>query len=106
MSLLAGIALIALFREKFSLTILVTPEEICVNEAHIEKRFCEEVQALNSNEMRLTRGRDADPAAFLAIRFWQPLGIKITVQDDRDPTPYWLISTKYPMKLVDAINKA
>jgi hypothetical protein len=44
--------------------------------------------------MRLLRTRDADPAAYLAIKFWAPTGIKIEVTDPRDPTPYWLITSK------------
>jgi hypothetical protein len=44
--------------------------------------------------MRLLRTRDADPAAFLAIKFWVSTGVKITLNDQRDPTPYWLISCK------------
>jgi len=53
-----------------------------------------EVTILDSPKMRLLRTRDADPAAFLAIKFWTPTGVKIEVKDPRDPTPYWLITSK------------
>jgi hypothetical protein len=60
--------------------------------------------ALTIDQMRLTRGRDADPAAYLALRFWQPRGVKIGVRDQRDATPYWLISSKKANDLAQVLN--
>jgi hypothetical protein len=51
------------------------------------------------------RGRDADPAAFLALRFWQPHGVRIDIKDDRDPTPYWLVSSKKSQELAQRLKK-
>jgi hypothetical protein len=62
--------------------------------AHIEIKYLGEVTILDRDAMRLIRTRDADPAAFLAIKFWVPTGVKIALNDQRDSTPYWLISCK------------
>lgn len=78
--------------------------ELRVGRAHIELTYLGPIQSLTIDQMRLTRGRDADPAAYLALRFWQPRGVKIEIHDARDSTPYWLISSKNPKGLVDALN--
>jgi hypothetical protein len=54
--------------------------------------------------MRYLRGPGINPLAFLALRFWVKGGIKITLKDPKDPTPYWLVSTKNPEKLRKAIK--
>lgn len=87
-----------------AMKIEVTTNELRVARAHIERKYLGAMTELDPKEMALTRGRDADPAAFLAIRFWQPRGIKIAVQDSRDATPYWLITTKKPAQLARALN--
>ena len=74
--------------------LLVTGGELIAGGAHIDLKYLGEVKSLNRDEMRLLRTRDADPAAFLAIKFWVSTGVKITLNDQRDPTPYWRVSCK------------
>jgi Protein of unknown function (DUF3093) len=74
--------------------VLVAGGELIVGGAHIDLKYLGEVKSLNRDEMRLLRTRDADPAAFLAIKFWVSTGVKATLLDQRDPTPYWLVSCK------------
>jgi hypothetical protein len=54
--------------------------------------------------MSMQRTREADPAAYLAIRFWTAHGVKIEITDDRDQTPYWLITSKRGEKLAQALK--
>ena len=75
-------------------TITFDGEELSIDRAHIESKYLGKVTILDSGAMRLLRTRDADPAAYLAIKFWAPTGIKIEVTDPQDPTPYWLITSK------------
>jgi len=75
-------------------TITFDGKELRIDRAHIDIKYLGEATILDSSAMRLLRTRDADPAAYLAIRFWIPKGVKITVVDPRDPTPYWLITSK------------
>jgi len=72
----------------------VDEKELRINKAHIELKYLGDVSVLDADAMRLVRGRDADPAAFLAIRFWTPHGVLVRVNDDRDRTPYWLVTSK------------
>ena len=75
-------------------TITFDGKELRIDRAHIDIKYLGEATILDAPAMRLLRTRDADPAAYLAIRFWIPKGVKITVEDPRDSTPYWLITSK------------
>ena len=75
-------------------TITFDGKELRIDRAHIDIKYLGEATILDAPAMRLLRTRDADPAAYLAIRFWIPKGVKIAVVDPRDPTPYWLITSK------------
>jgi hypothetical protein len=72
----------------------VIDDELRIGKAHIDVKYIKDVQILDKDQMRLLRTRDADPAAFLAIKFWVTTGVKITLDDERDPTPYWLVSCR------------
>jgi hypothetical protein len=85
--------------------IQVDKNELRVDMAHIELKYLGKVSVLDSDAMRLLRTRDADPAAFLAIKFWASKGIKIEVIDPRDTTPYWLITSKRGEKLAALLTK-
>ena len=86
------------------MVIEIDENEVRINTAHIEHKYLGEVKVLDIQEMRYARGRDADPSAFLAIRFWSPRGVLVRVKDSRDDTPYWLISSKRGDELAKAIG--
>ena len=77
-----------------------------IDSAKIERKYLGQVTVLDRAAMRLLRTRDADPAAYLAIKFWMPKGIKITVVDPRDPTPYWLITSKRGEEIAALLDKS
>jgi len=87
-------------------TITLDGEELRIDRAHIDIKYLGSVTVLDSPAMRLLRTRDADPAAYLAIKFWMPKGIKITVVDPRDPTPYWLITSKRGEEIAALLDKS
>ena len=86
-------------------TISVDDNELRIGRAHIELRYLESVELLTPGQMRLLRTRDADPAAYLAIAFWISSGVKITLKDSRDPTPYWLVSSRKAEELTRTLYK-
>jgi hypothetical protein len=49
------------------------------------------------------RGRDADPRAYLLVRPWLPLAVRVDLQDPDDPTPYWYVGTRDPGRLAAAV---
>ena len=89
---------------KTSLKIEVDQTHLRVGGASIEHKYIGEVTVLSSSEVKLIRTRDADPLAYLAIRFWSSKAIKLQVSDARDKTPYWLITTNNGQELVKALK--
>jgi len=103
-ALILTLALTGFFYQFTKLRIEFVNEKLKVGRAQIEKKYLAGVEPLNEEQMRHLRGPGINPAAFLALRFWVKGGIKITLNDQRDPTPYWLVSTKNPEKLKTAIE--
>ena len=102
MALLTAATILVYFT--LSLVIEIDDLELRIGKAHIEKKFCGEVTVLTPIQMSMQRTREADPAAFLAIRFWTAHGVKIEVNDVRDQTPYWLVTSKRGEKLAQALK--
>ena len=76
-----------------------------IDQANIEKKYLGKVTVLDRSAMRLLRTRDADPAAYLAIKFWEPRGLRIDLNDSRDATPYWLITSKRGEELAALLSR-
>ena len=87
-----------------ALTIEVNENELRVGKAHINLDFVGDCINLDNEAIKRVRTRDADPRAFLAIRFWVPKGIQIAINDTRDSTPYWLVSSNAGAELIKAIK--
>ncbi len=85
-------------------TITVTDGELRIGRAHIPLQYCGRVEVISKKDFVRARTRDADPAAFFALTFWISEGIKVEITDERDPTPYWLISTKRAQALHAALK--
>lgn len=105
-ALIFSIAALPLINNAMLLRITLSDTELRIGRAHIARTYLGQAHVLTIDEMRLTRGRNADPTAYLALRFWQPRGVKIDIRDARDSTPYWLISSKNAKGLVDALGSA
>ena len=91
---LLELVLLMVMARSFRLSITVTKGWFLVGRAAIERAYIHEFTPLDAAATRLARGPKADPAAFLAIRFWAPQSLQVRIRDSRDATPYWLISTK------------
>lgn len=88
------LTLTIIFWSRTRLEIVFQGDRIKVGRAAIDKKYVQEILILNEDDMRRERGVALNPRAFLALRFWIKGGIKITLNDSRDPTPYWLVSTR------------
>lgn len=67
--------------------------------AHIAVEHLGAVTALDAEETRRTAGREADARAYLLLRPYLKRAVRVQVDDPRDPTPYWLVSTRHPDEL-------
>jgi hypothetical protein len=100
----ASTLLLLLIVQKSALTIAVDESELRAGPAHIELKYIGRATALDSKEMGQLRTRDADPASFLIFRFWRSTGVKVELNDPRDQTPYWLITSKRNTELAEILN--
>ena len=97
-------ALEVLIAVRTRLIIQVSESELLVGSAHIDLKYIGEVTVLDTAAMRAIRSRDANPIAFLAIRFWTSKGVKVEILDKRDETPYWLITSNNANQLAQALK--
>lgn len=87
-------------------TIRVTADAVYAGRARIPLENTGELAAFHGDEATLERGQRLDARAWLLIRGWVRPVARIGVVDDRDPTPYWLVSTRRPQAFIDAIESA
>jgi len=64
------------------------------------------VTGYRADEASLERGRHLDARAWLLIRGWISPVVKVEVVDETDPAPYWLVSTRQPDAVIDALVRA
>jgi hypothetical protein len=78
--------------------------ELWVGNAHLPLRFVGEVQIVSAKDKRRVLGPHLDPAAFVLHRGWIGPVIRLRLTDSEDPTPYWVISTRHPDRLAEALR--
>jgi hypothetical protein len=83
----------------------ITNEELRIRGAHVPLRFASGAVALDANTLRRVVGREGDPQAFVSIRPWIGPGIQVWLSDADDPTPYWVISTRQPARVVALLRE-
>jgi len=72
--------------------------------ARIEAEHLGVATALDPQEPRRTAGREADARAYLLLRPSLKRAVRVQIADPRDPTPYWLVSTRHPEELARALH--
>lgn len=82
----------------------VTPERVSVGRASIEREFIGEFSSHRRDDAFFERGRGLNGTAFMCFRGWIDPVVKMEVTDERDATPYWLVSTRHPEKFVAALE--
>jgi hypothetical protein len=82
----------------------VAAGELRVRGAHLPLRYVSGAVALDALTLRRVVGREGDPAAFISVRPWIGPGVQIWIDDEDDPTPYWVLSTRHPDRVVKAVR--
>lgn len=80
--------------------------ELRAGRAHIEVHHLGGVRELDAEQVRLLRGPRADARAYVCQRGWVPRGVAVEIADPDDPAPYWLISSRRPQRLAQAVRAA
>jgi hypothetical protein len=65
-----------------------------------------EATPLDGPAARRLAGQDADARAYLLIRPYLRRAVRVEIRDPADPTPYWLVSTRRPERLAEALAAA
>lgn len=78
--------------------------EVHVRGAHLPLRYISGAVALDARTLRLVVGREGDPTAFVQIRPWIGPGVQFWLDDEDDPTPYWVVSSRHPDRVVQAVT--
>nr|NLD40394.1 DUF3093 domain-containing protein [Actinomycetales bacterium] len=72
--------------------------------ARIEGHFLGEVEVLDRAGMRTAMGTGADLRAYTVYRDHTSTGIRVALVDERDPAPYWLVSSRNAPALAEALS--
>lgn len=84
--------------------IIVDATELHAGRAHIALAHIGRVEALDAGNTRRVAGVDADARAYLLLRPYLKCAVRVFIEDDSDPAPYWLISTRHPERLAAALS--
>lgn len=63
-----------------------------------------DLEPLDAAAMRAALGPALDARSFRVVRGWVATGVRAEVVDERDPVPYWLVSTRRPEALVSRLR--
>jgi hypothetical protein len=85
-------------------TLTVTTSELRIDAAHIPLRFISGSVGLDAKTLRLVLGREGDPQAFLRTRPFIGPGVQFWLDDPEDPTPYWVLSSRHPERIVQIMR--
>ncbi|OUZ08355.1 hypothetical protein BHE97_14165 [Aeromicrobium sp. PE09-221] len=62
------------------------------------------VEPLDAAAWRRAVGPEGDVRAFTLLRPYVRTGVRVTVDDPDDPTPFWLVSTRFPGSVARALH--
>lgn len=60
--------------------------------------------SIAASQRSAAMGRQLDPAAYVLHRAWVKTMVLVVLDDPDDPTPYWLISTRHPEQVLEALG--
>lgn len=103
--LIISLIFIAIWWRRAIHKISIDEKFLYINRAKIERKYLGSVDVLERESWRIARGMKFDPRAFHSYKFWMKTGVEIEILDSRDPHPSWLIGSKRPQELRDALAK-
>jgi hypothetical protein len=104
-AVLGAVALVLLAGLSWS-RVSVHEGELRAGSARIPVRRLGRPQLVEGEQLRRRLGPEADPTAFLLVRWWIHRAVEVAVLDPHADPPYWLISTRHPEALAAALTQA
>lgn len=80
--------------------------QLVAGRARVPVSVLGDVVVARGAQARAERGPSLDARAYLLIRGWVDPVVRVQLRDPADPTPYWLVSTRHPERLVQALESA
>lgn len=74
--------------------------------AHIEAKWLGAGRELRGEDLRLAIGPELDARTWMCIRPWVKSAVIIENLDPDDPAPAWIVATRQPEELLQAVKKA
>lgn len=84
----------------------VTSTHFLAGRARLPLTAVGEVSSFEGEEAKLELGQRLDARSWLLIRGWIAPVVKVEILDEKDPTPFWVVSTRHPKAVVAAIEAA
>lgn len=78
--------------------------ELWAGRAHLPTTVISRTAEVPRTAKSAALGRQLDPAAFVAHRAWVGPMVLAVLDDPDDPTPYWLVSTRHPDRVLSALT--
>ncbi|PKV80809.1 DUF3093 domain-containing protein [Nocardia fluminea] len=78
--------------------------ELRVDRAHLPVSFVARAVAVAPTAKSAALGRQLDPAAYVQHHAWIGPMALLVLDDPDDPTPYWLVSTRRPDRVLAALG--
>lgn len=63
-------------------------------------------ELLDADGLRRILGPGADARAYLVVRGYIHRGVRVEIADQSDPTPYWVLTSRRPQQLIQALSGA
>ncbi|MBB5911140.1 hypothetical protein BJY24_000007 [Nocardia transvalensis] len=78
--------------------------ELRADRAHLPVTYVARAAAVPASAKSAALGRQLDPAAYVQHRPWIGPLVLLVLDDPDDPTPYWLVSTRRPDRVLAALG--
>ncbi len=78
--------------------------ELRADRAHLPVTYVARATAVPASAKSAALGRQLDPAAYVQHRAWIGPMVLLVLDDPDDPTPYWLVSTRRPERVLKALG--
>ncbi|GAB5906387.1 DUF3093 domain-containing protein [Mycobacteroides chelonae] len=78
--------------------------ELRAGSAHLPVSVIAKSAAIPASAKSAALGRQLDPAAFVVHRAWIGPLVLVVLDDADDPTPYWLVSSRHPDRVLAALR--
>jgi hypothetical protein len=78
--------------------------ELWAGEAHLPVSVISRSADIPRSAKSAALGRQLDPAAYVVHRGWVGPMVLVVLDDTDDPTPYWLVSTRHPERVLSALR--